>query len=75
VSGRVINIREQSKNLVFIDLEGDSSKVQLFWNAASFKGDFSALKDSIKRGDILGVVGAPGKTKTGELSVRPTTIE
>lgn len=29
----------------------------------------------MKRGDIIGVEGNPGKTKTGELSLRPTRIE
>jgi lysyl-tRNA synthetase class 2 len=29
----------------------------------------------LKRGDIIGVEGYPGKTKTGELSIRPTKIE
>lgn len=47
----------------------------MFWNAAAFKGDFQTLKDTIKRGDIIGVNGQPGLTKTGELSVRPNNIE
>jgi lysyl-tRNA synthetase class 2 len=29
----------------------------------------------LRHGDIIGVEGNPGKTKTGELSVRPTRIE
>jgi len=28
----------------------------------------------LKRGDIIGVKGVPGRTKTGELSIRPTEI-
>ena len=34
-----------------------------------------ALANTIKRGDIVGVVGQPGKTKRGELSIFPTSLE
>ena len=43
--------------------------------AANYVGEFTNLHASLRRGDIIGVVGNPGKTKTGELSVRPTQIE
>ena len=33
------------------------------------------LANTIKRGDIVGVVGQPGKTKRGELSIFPTSLE
>ena len=36
---------------------------------------FMALANTIKRGDIVGVVGQPGKTKRGELSIFPTSLE
>lgn len=75
ISGRVMNIRESSAKLVFIDLEGDQQKVQLFCNAANYTGDFNVLRESIKRGDIIGAKGFAGRTKTGELSVRPVSIE
>lgn len=75
ITGRVMNIRESSAKLVFIDLEGDQQKVQLFCNAANYTGDFNVLRESIKRGDIIGAKGFPGRTKTGELSVRPVIIE
>lgn len=29
----------------------------------------------MRRGDIVGVSGNPGRTKTGELSIRPTEIQ
>jgi len=61
--------------LLFIDLEGDGQKVQLMATAANYKEQgFEYLSTRIKRGDILGVVGQPGRSKTGELSVRPTNI-
>ena len=67
-------IRQQSNKLIFIDIEGDQHKLQLFCNAGMYKGDFEALKANVKRGDIIGVEGQPGRTNTGELSVRPTEI-
>jgi len=37
-------------------------------------GDFSTLQTILKRGDIIGIDGCMGRTKTGELSIRPTLI-
>ena len=34
-------------------------------------GAFAALHNSVKRGDIVGVEGYPGKSKMGELSIFP----
>ena len=36
--------------------------------------EFSALHNGCKRGDMVGVVGHPGKSKKGELSVFPVTF-
>jgi lysyl-tRNA synthetase class 2 len=33
------------------------------------------IVSKVRRGDIVGVVGNPGKTKKGELSIMPTTIQ
>ncbi len=47
-------------------------------NAKSYTGGeeaFLAIIAKLKRGDIVGVVGNPGKTKKGELSVVPTEIQ
>jgi lysyl-tRNA synthetase, class II len=75
ITGRVMTIRSQGAKLIFIDLEGDQAKVQLFCSANEYKaGNFDALHTTIKRGDIIGVEGQPGSSKTGELSVRPSSI-
>ena len=76
ITGRVYTIRGAGKKLLFIDLSGDFKKIQLFVNKQFYKGevDFETLTSSIKRGDILGIKGNPGKTKTGELSIRPVDI-
>ena len=36
--------------------------------------DFQRLMNGVKRGDIVGVVGFPGKSKRGELSVFPRSL-
>ena len=58
--------------LIFIDLHEDSAKVQVFATAANYEGSFDDLSKIMKYGDIIGVVGCPGRTKTGELSLRPS---
>lgn len=75
VTGRVLNMRAASNKLIFIDLEGDSVKIQIFATADQYKADWSVLSSTVKRGDIIGVEGFPGRTKTGELSVRPVEIQ
>lgn len=39
-----------------------------------YQGEFTALHATLRRGDIIGIEGNPGRSKTGELSVRPTKI-
>jgi lysyl-tRNA synthetase class 2 len=74
LAGRVLTIRQSGAKLAFIDLEGDSIKIQLMCTAQNYKGDFSDF-ENVKRGDFIGVHGQPGRTKAGELSVRPNKIE
>lgn len=47
-------------------------------NAKTYSGGddaFQATLSKVRRGDIVGVVGNPGKTKKGELSIMPTSIQ
>ena len=47
-------------------------------DARNFGSDleaFQRLMNSVKRGDIVGITGFPGKSKRGELSVFPTHLE
>ena len=85
IAGRVATRRAGGKGLVFIDINGDGQKVQVFADARKFPefaagdaaaiGAFVAKMSSIKRGDIIGIVGTPGKTKRGELSIFPSEVE
>lgn len=42
--------------------------------ATNYVGDFDELHTSIRRGDIIGITGQPGRSKTSELSIRPVSI-
>ncbi|KAH8408945.1 hypothetical protein KR009_004247 [Drosophila setifemur] len=77
VAGRVHAIRESGAKLIFYDLRGEGVKVQVMANAKSYKSeqDFEADTAKLRRGDIIGVIGHPGKTKKGELSVMPTELK
>eukprot|EP01016_Furgasonia_blochmanni_P017262 TRINITY_DN2011_c0_g1_i2.p1 TRINITY_DN2011_c0_g1~~TRINITY_DN2011_c0_g1_i2.p1 ORF type:complete len:518 (+),score=188.94 TRINITY_DN2011_c0_g1_i2:468-2021(+) len=74
--GRVTNIRAMGAGLVFYDLRGDGQKLQVMANASNhLEGDFHESHGHIKRGDIIGVYGKPGRTKTGELSIAPGKVQ
>ena len=77
VAGRVHNIRTAGSKLVFYDLHGEGVKVQIVANLKEHQGkhEFKYLHSQIKRGDIIGAIGIPGKTKSGELSVFAVNVE
>jgi lysyl-tRNA synthetase, class II len=76
IAGRVYAKRESSAKLVFYDLCAENGKVQILADFKAYKGEegFEKMVETIKRGDIIGVVGTPTRTKKGELSVVPTRI-
>lgn len=75
VTGRVMSIRGAGQKLVFIDLHSDESKIQVFAQFDTYTGGvFEDIIKNVKRGDIVGVDGVVGRTRTGEFSVRPTKI-
>jgi lysyl-tRNA synthetase class 2 len=59
--------------LIFYDIKGDGKKLQVMCNTANHKGlkDFHDVHNVFRRGDIIGVIGRPGRTKRGELSIAP----
>lgn len=75
LAGRVMSMRSAGNKLIFLDLVGDEHKVQLMCTSNNYEGDFDKLHHDVKRGDIIGVEGVPGRSKTGELSVRPRKIQ
>lgn len=77
VAGRVNLIRELSAGLIFYDVIADGVKIQIMFNMQLYKNDqdYTTIAQIVKRGDIIGVRGAPGRTKAGELSICPTKVK
>ncbi|CAH0700508.1 unnamed protein product [Spodoptera exigua] len=77
VAGRVHSIRESGAKLIFYDLRGEGVKIQVMANAKMYESEekFVTDTDKLRRGDIIGCVGHPGKTKKGELSIVPKSIK
>ena len=74
-AGRVVSIRKAGK-ILFYDLIGDGEKLQVLCKADAHKGEYS-FNDThklIKRGDIVGFTGHPGRSVTGELSLIPGEV-
>ncbi|KAJ9159831.1 hypothetical protein P3X46_025295 [Hevea brasiliensis] len=77
LAGRIMKKRSSSSKLFFYDLHGGDVKVQVMADASKSgmdEGEFSRFHSSVKRGDIVGVIGFPGKTKRGELSIFPRSF-
>nr|GEW50424.1 lysine--tRNA ligase, cytoplasmic [Tanacetum cinerariifolium] len=77
LAGRLMSKRESSSKLFFYDLHGPEGKVQVMAdlrNSELDEAEFYKLHNSVKRGDIVGVVGFPGKSKRGELSIFPKSF-
>ena len=77
IAGRIGGIRLQGK-LLFIDIRGDGVKVQVMTDAKTYatgEEAWSKVTSAIRRGDILGVKGYPGKSMKGELSIFPTFMQ
>ncbi|EOR00759.1 hypothetical protein E3P92_01226 [Wallemia ichthyophaga] len=76
VAGRLHNIRASSSKLIFYDLHGDGTKIQIMANAAEADGqDFTQAHEILARGDIVGVKGYAARTKKGELSIVPKQVQ
>lgn len=77
VAGRCHAKRESSVKLIFYDLRGEGVKIQVMANQSFYESQEAFVKknNNLKRGDIIGVYGHPGKTKKGELSIIPLRME
>ncbi|KAI4875929.1 hypothetical protein NFI96_034516, partial [Prochilodus magdalenae] len=76
VAGRIHAKRASGAKLLFYDLRGEGVKLQIMANSRNYKSeeDFVHINNKLRRGDIIGVCGNPGKTKKGELSIIPTEM-
>jgi lysyl-tRNA synthetase class 2 len=76
VAGRAMRKAGQGK-LIFYDLHGSGVKIQVMSDPRSFGAGeeaWEAINDRLRRGDVVGVVGSPGKSKRGELSIFPKEL-
>ena len=75
IAGRIVSVRGQGK-LYFYDIRGDGAKVQIMSDLKTYESEeaFNRIHRTLRRGDIIGVRGFPGKSKSGELSIFPTEI-
>lgn len=80
LAGRIMRKAASGAKLIFFDLRSEGAKVQMMCDARHFEASgldvqgFQKLMNSVKRGDIVGIEGYPGKSKRGELSVFPTSL-
>ena len=80
VAGRIQTKRASGSKLLFYDLVGEGTRVQIMADLrvsehAENPDKFIALHNGVKRGDIVGVRGKPGASKKGELSIFPVHME
>ncbi|CAD5234693.1 unnamed protein product [Bursaphelenchus xylophilus] len=77
IAGRIFSKREAGAKLIFYDLHGECTRLQVMANAKYHKEgeeSFAKIHDRIKRGDIIGFVGHPTRSARGELSLVPTEV-
>ncbi|XP_074864675.1 lysine--tRNA ligase isoform X2 [Carettochelys insculpta] len=76
VAGRIHAKRASGGKLIFYDLRGEGVKLQVMANSRNYKSEeeYIHINNKLRRGDIIGVQGNPGKTKKGELSIIPWEI-
>lgn len=66
VCGRIMRERN---SWMFVDVQDDTGKVQLFCQKMQMSADAHKQLRLLDRGDIIGVSGRPMRTKHGELSI------
>ncbi|PIA47702.1 hypothetical protein AQUCO_01400358v1 [Aquilegia coerulea] len=77
LAGRIMSKRAASSKLFFYDLHGGGGKVQVMADARNSdldEAEFPRFHSGVKRGDIVGICGFPGKSKKGELSIFPKSV-
>ncbi|XP_057326283.1 lysine--tRNA ligase isoform X1 [Microplitis mediator] len=76
IAGRIHSIRRAGAKLIFYDLRAEGLKVQMMANAKYYENEetFVTDNDKLGRGDIVGVLGVPTKSKLGEFSILPRKI-
>ncbi|KAL7578334.1 hypothetical protein ACA910_012740 [Epithemia clementina (nom. ined.)] len=77
VAGRISSARGQGSKLCFYDIRGDGAELQIMSDVQTFAAGeeaFFEIHRKLRKGDIVGVKGHPGKSKNGELSIFPQEL-
>lgn len=77
VVGRIYSKRESGAKLRFYDIRSGGVKIQVMASLQDHvdpEVPFETIHDLVRRGDIVGVKGVPGRTKKGELSIFPRSF-
>lgn len=81
IAGRIYTKRSSGAKMCFYDIRAEGVKVQVFCQAQNAAGDvpFEEQHEQLRRGDIVGIVGFPGRTAPknradGELSIFATEV-
>lgn len=75
LAGRIYSKRAASSRLLFYDMRADGAKVQIIADASRGGATFYDDHNLLRRGDIIGVRGTPGKSRKGEFSIFATQVE
>ena len=77
LAGRIHSMRESGAKLIFYDLRSEGVKLQIMATANSYENPdrFDDDVSKVRRGDIVGIIGVPSRTKKGELSIIPKSIK
>ncbi|KAL6080031.1 Lysine--tRNA ligase [Balamuthia mandrillaris] len=77
VAGRILSKRTSGSKLVFYDLQGNGTKLQVLSDVREYESEeaFFKVHNMLRRGDVIGVSGFPAKAKRGELSIIPRTVK
>lgn len=76
VAGRILSIRKAGSKLYFLDVQSDGAKLQVKIHEQTYenKEKFIVEVSKYHRGDIVGVVGSPSRTTSGELSINSKAV-
>jgi lysyl-tRNA synthetase, class II len=71
IAGRIISHRKSGQHLHFMTIQSDGDTIQVLSNSKHYRGDFIKDFANVNRFDIIGVVGVPSRSNTGEMSIEP----
>lgn len=73
IAGRLHLVRIAGKKLVFYQIQADGVALQIMADERTCQNNWDVHR-VIRRGDIVGVRGYPGRTEKGELSIYPFEV-